>query len=266
MVCALMTDGTDVALIVAKGTDMALCEIHFPAPSLGKQCCMNVILPDGKGPFGVLYLLHGLSDDYSTWVRRSNIERHAAQSNLIVVMPDGHRSWYCNWPGPVGQAYEDHIVKDVVGFIDRTFHTIAHGRSRAIAGLSMGGYGAIMLAMRHSGMFSVAASHSGAVGFAHSPALSRQDVHRLAIPLPPNEYDCYRLATKCAKAGVKLNLRLDCGTEDFLIEENRLFVAHLRRLGLKHEYQEYGGAHNWDYWDLHICDTLSFVTERLKKK
>ena len=134
---------------------MALCSVQLFGESIQKASGMNVILPDAQGPFGVLYLLHGLSDDHTIWCRRTSIERYAAELPLIVVMPDGHRSFYCNDPRPGGCAYEDHIVTDVVGFVDRTFPTIADRAGRAIGGLSMGGYGAMMLALRHPDLFSV---------------------------------------------------------------------------------------------------------------
>lgn len=245
---------------------MALCDVRFRAEAIDKHTAMNVILPDGDGPFPVLYLLHGLSDDYTIWLRRTSIERHVKDMPLIVVMPDGHRNWYCNDPRPEGLAYEDHIVRDVVGFVERTFPAATGRRARAIAGLSMGGYGALMLAMRHPDKFSVACSHSGAVGFLSSavePPKARPDKIALAEVLPRDKYDCFLLAERLAGGPEKLSLRLDCGTDDFLIEHNRLFHAHLERLGVEHVYREYPGAHEWSYWDEHVVETLQFAADRL---
>jgi putative tributyrin esterase len=136
---------------------MSFCELHFCSQSLDMQGAMNVLLPDSvEGPFPVLYLLHGLGDDHTIWLRRTSIERYVADLPLIVVMPDAKRSFYCN---AVEERYEDHITVDVVGTIDRTFKTIRSPKGRAIAGLSMGGYGAVMLALRHPELFSVACSH-----------------------------------------------------------------------------------------------------------
>ncbi|MGC9455572.1 MAG: alpha/beta hydrolase [Phycisphaerae bacterium] len=246
---------------------MSLCEVHFYGESIDKKTAMNVLLPDGEGPFPVLYLLHGLSDDYTTWLRRTGIERYVDDMPLMVVMPDGHRSWYCNDPRPEGLAYEDHIVRDVVGFVERTFPAKASRDARAIAGLSMGGYGAMMLAMRHPGIFSVACSHSGAVGFVSKsvePPKDRPDKIALAEVLPAGEYDCFSLAEQLADGENQLALRLDCGTDDFLIEHNRLFHTHLEKLGVEHVYEEHPGEHNWDYWDEHIIETLAFVNEHTK--
>lgn len=245
---------------------MAFCKVNYFADSLAKCVGMNVIVPRGKGPFPVLYLLHGLSDDYTMWHRRSSIERYAENLPLIVVMPDGGRSFYCNDPRPGGMAYEDHMVKDVVGTVDNMFPTIANRTGRAIAGLSMGGYGAIMLSMRHPDVFSVACSHSGSLGFVGRMQNSRPDIQLLCEHLPRSRYDAHLLARKIKRSGKKLAIRIDCGTEDFLLQENRSFHAHLAKLGLPHEYHEYPGSHTWEYWDEHIRQTLKFVMENVRKK
>ena len=275
---------------------MSFLSAQFFGKSIVKMASMYVVLPPGKGPFPVLYLLHGLSDDHTVWHRRTSIERYVEGRNLIVVMPDGGRSFYCNDPRPGCLAYEDHIAKDVVEFVDETFPTIASRRGRAIAGLSMGGYGSVMLALRHPDVFSAACSHSGALGFCHS----RHEINGIdpGDILPRERYDCHRLAAGIHRAtnpdrkgagilasrdrkgagilasrdrkGAGKNpmpaLRIDCGTEDFLLEENRAFHAHLARLGVEHVYEEYPGEHTWEYWDEHIRQSLDFVLERLAKK
>ena len=243
---------------------MSFLTAQFFGQSLGKQASMYVVLPPGKGPFPVLYLLHGLSDDHTTWIRRTSIERYVEGRNLILVMPDGGRSFYCNDPRPGGLAYEDHMAKDVVTFVDDSFPTVRSRRGRAIAGLSMGGYGAVMLALRHPDLFSVACSHSGALGFCHR----KYDVDGTGIDagdiLPRDRYDCHTLAARLRRSRKKNAppfpaLRIDCGTEDFLLDDSRHFHAHLEKLGIKHVYQENHGDHNWAYWDEHIQQTLEFV-------
>lgn len=244
---------------------MALLNVHFDGTSINKQSGMWVIMPPGKGPFPVLYLLHGLSDDHTIWLRRTNLERYVEDLNLIVVMPDGHRSFYINDPRPGGLAYEDHITKDVVGFCDRVFPTVPRREARAVAGLSMGGYGAIMLALKNPGLFGAAASHSGAVGFFHKTGHSRPDFKPLADALGAR-YDCHRLASqlKRDKTHKLPALRFDCGVDDFLLEDNRRFRTHLVKSGIPHEYVEHPGSHNWAYWDTHIQETLPFVMRHLK--
>ena len=245
---------------------MALLEVGFHAKALEKWSSMAVLLPEGKGPFPVLYLLHGLSDDHTAWLRRTSIERYVEGMGLIVVMPDGHRSWYVNDPRAGGHAYEDHIVKDVVGFVDRSFRTVPGRRGRAIAGLSMGGFGAVMLALRHPELFCAACSHSGALAAFHDGARHSEGLLALTSAVPPGKHDCFRLARRLKPPRRRPALRLDCGTEDFLLPGNRAFHAHLAKLGLPHVYEEYPGDHNWGYWDLHVQDTIRFVREHLVRE
>ena len=124
-------------------------------------------------------------------------------------MPNGQRSFYVNDPRPgYYGAYEDHILKDVVGFVDATFPTVRGRQGRFIAGLSMGGYGALMLALRHPDVFSAACSHAGALAFAHSPRPDRPDIQALADSLPLGEYDIYLLAERLTASGQPLRERL----------------------------------------------------------
>lgn len=244
---------------------MALLQVHFEGNAIGKQSSMLVLMPAGKGPFPVLYLLHGLSDDHTIWLRRTSIERYVGGLDLIVVMPDGHRSFYVDDPRPNGLAYEKHITQDVVGFCDRVFPTIPRRGARAVAGLSMGGYGACMLALKNPGLFGCAVSHSGALGFAHGPLAHRPELDPLTEAIG-RKYDCFKLASDLKKEGRRDRpaLRIDCGKDDFLLEHNRRFHAHLDRIGYTHDYVEHAGAHSWEYWDEHIRETLPFVMEHVQ--
>ncbi len=245
---------------------MSFVTAKFFGNSIQKSTELYAILPDRPGRFPVLYLLHGLSDDHTMWQRRTRIEWYVRDLPLIVVMPDGHRSWYCNQPWPGGLAYEDHIYKDVVGYVDQTFPTITSVKSRAIAGLSMGGYGAMMLAMRHPDVFSTAASHSGAFQRFSKDVANWPEAKAIVDGSTKGAYDCNALARKLARGKARLNLRMDCGTEDFLIEHNRAFHAHLDKLRIAHQYAEHPGTHDWDYWDNHIQETLQFVARHVATK
>lgn len=248
---------------------MAFCTLHHFSTALNKMMGMNIILPEQiTGRVPVYYLLHGLSDDYTAWHRRSAIERHVQNLPLIVVMPDGGRYWYCD--GVDAPRYESYIIKDLIGFIDRTFPTRAERGGRVIGGLSMGGYGAIKLALKFPDLFVAANGHSGAYDIAATdiaatdsllhdipecrhifgthPAGGKDDVHAIADRLEP--------ATAPA-------LRIDCGVDDFLIDSNRRFHAHLASRGIAHEYAEFPGAHNWEYWDTHVQEALAFHARHL---
>jgi len=243
---------------------MATCSISFKGEALGQCSNLDVIVPEKTaGPFGVLYLLHGLSDNQTIWNRHVPITDLVRDLPLIVVMPDGGKGFYCNNPAPGGGQYEDHIVRDVIGFVDRTFPTIPHRRGRALAGNSMGGYGAVMLALRHPETFAAAVSHSGAMYFAHGERpIEYPYVAQLAAALPAGDYDVFALAKALAGSTDAPALRLDCGRDDALLDGNRAFHAHLDALGIAHEYAEHPGGHDWGYWRDHIGETLDFVTRQ----
>lgn len=227
---------------------------------------MNVILPDqGKGPFPVFYLLHGLSDDYSIWHRRTRIEAYVASRGVIVVMPDGYRGFYTN--ANEGPAYFDYMTKDLVDCVDRIFPTRRSRNGRCVGGLSMGGYGALRMALGRPDLFASATSHSGALLVASGAKSSLQgpELNRIFGRKPAgSDHDLLELARRCKKAGTLPKIRIDCGTEDFLLEHNRQYHQHLDKMGIAHEYQEFPGNHNWDYWDLHVREALDFHGKNLK--
>src|SRR5205085_11565861 len=122
--------------------------------------------------YPVLYLLHGLTGNYTNWARMG-VPRYARAYDLIVVMPDGGNAWYVNWAkSEDGQKndWEDAIIKDLIGHVDASSRTVAQREGRAINGLSMGGYGALMLGLKHPDLFCSIGSHSGALSFARQSA------------------------------------------------------------------------------------------------
>ena len=240
---------------------MACATLHFHSPALAKACSMTVLVPEGSvgtPPFPVCYLLHGLSDDHTSWARHTSLERYVAGLPLIVVMPDGGRGFYCDAVG--GLAYERYLLDDVIGFVDRTFHTMPERQGRVIGGLSMGGYGAIKLALKYPQLFCSAVAHSAALDVQRR--LDRPEVaaemRRIFGPTPGGgPDDPYALADTIDRTLLPA-LRLDCGLEDGLLEENRAFHRHLEQLGIPHEYAECPGAHTWEYWDCHIQEAIAF--------
>jgi S-formylglutathione hydrolase FrmB len=248
---------------------MAFCQLNYFSSALNKMAAANVILPEGDhiGPFPVFYLLHGLSDDHSAWMRRSSVERYASQYPFIVVMPDGGRGFYLD--AIEGFAYETAIARDLVNLIDTKFQTIASREGRCVGGLSMGGYGALHFALKFPDMFASANSHSGALGFARDQARwadspVRAEIERIiGVDSQGSDFDLYALSEKADMASLPA-LLIDCGTEDFLLEENRTFHHHLEKIGVPHEYQEYSGAHNWEYWDAHVQEALAFHARQLQ--
>ncbi len=249
---------------------MAVCEIHLrKSDALQKMTSAMIILPEGKsGPFPVFYLLHGLSDDHTAWVRRTSIERYVEALPLIVVMPNGERSFYTDSKSNPTAAYETYLVSDLISFVDNTFQTLSNREGRVIGGLSMGGYGALKIALKHPDLFCAAVSHSGAAGFA-SRSFSNGDDEwaREWVPVfgehpQGGPEDVFALAKKVDRTMLPA-LRIDCGVDDFLIEDNRRFHQHLEDLGIPHEYEEFPGEHNWAYWDIHVQEAIAFFANVL---
>jgi S-formylglutathione hydrolase FrmB len=253
---------------------MALCTLRWFSGKIQKHVETQVILPDsGTGPFAVFYLLHGLSDDSSIWLRRTRIEAYAAGLPLIVVMPDGFRSVYVN--NHAGHPFGDYISLELPAMIERTFHARTDRGGRCVGGLSMGGYGALRTALAFPDRFASATSHSGALchggPLMHSPdkesVLYTGEMARIFGPDPTgSDADLLHLAGQAHAAGNLPKLRIDCGVDDFLFECNQRFHAELQAAGVPHEYETFPGAHTWDYWDVHVREALSFHATALGLK
>jgi S-formylglutathione hydrolase FrmB len=249
---------------------MAFATINYHSRSLEKASSFNIVFPEGPDvprPWSVFYLLHGLSDDHTIWMRRTSIERYVAGLPLVVVMPDGGRGWYTN--AAQGFAYEDDLIKDVIGTVDRTFPVKAERSGRAIGGLSMGGYGAVKLGLKHPEMFASANSHSGAVGFLRKESgnhAASPEFERIFGKSPSDgPEDPFAIVQKIDHGRIPA-LRIDCGTDDFLLDQNRAFHRQLESLHVPHEYQEFPGGHEWSYWDRHVQEAIAFHARNLQLK
>lgn len=238
---------------------MSLHHVRWFSPALGKQSEFHVIVPDGPGPHRVVHQLHGLSDDCSIWLRRTSIERYAAERKLMVVLHDGGRSFYLDWPGNLGN-WEQHILQ-AIAHVDATFRTRAERGGRAIGGLSMGGWGALRLGLKHRERFASVAAHSAVCELVERQKAANWPELALILRdgLPP---DC-DLRALARRSGPLPALRIDCGTEDFLIEDNRALHRDLTALGVPHRYEEHPGAHTWAYWDQHVQAALDFHVQNL---
>lgn len=241
---------------------MALLHLNYFNPALLHQHQVDVLLPDEPPPpagYPVLYLLHGFTDGYTAWQRKSSLERHMQGWPFLIVLPDGANSFYIDTAH--GQKYDTAITHDLIGLIDSTFRTDPRRAARAVAGLSMGGYGALKLAFAHPDLFVSAASLSGALGWAHTVPEMPDWAAYIRLLAGDNHVGGPHDLFACAERADHTTLPsfwIDCGTEDGLIGQNRDFHAHLTAVGIEHEYHEFPGAHTWIYWDQHIVDVLAF--------
>jgi S-formylglutathione hydrolase FrmB len=244
----------------------------FRSQALDRDLHYLVILPvdydKSEQRYPVLYLLHGWAGDYTNWVKLTNLVGYSRRYPMIVVTPDGENSWYVNSATAPGDRFEDYVVHDLVPEIDSRWRTIASPHRRAIAGLSMGGYGAVLLGLKHLGLFAVIGSVSGAfdgpAGIEQIMPDLRGSTDRAFGPAGSatridNNIDS--LLAKASPASIPY-LFLECGSQDPLLASNRKFVERLASKKVSYEYHEYPGAHTWEFWDGSLPMMLQTIAAR----
>ena len=247
---------------------MAHLVVDYYADALGVQTRMHVLLPQrlAAGKAKTLYLLHGMSDDEGTWMRRTSIERYAEEKGLAVVMPDGGLGWYTDMYR--GLAWFKFISGELPALCRRFFPILSDKREDTyIGGNSMGGYGALKCALRAPRTFSRVISLSGALDAADTavnntvPATRRywEDVFGPAEDVSGSENDLFAAATALTDPALRPRIYMWCGTEDFLYAQNIRMRDHLRALGYDLTYEESPGDHQWKHWDKKIADALDWL-------
>jgi diacylglycerol O-acyltransferase/trehalose O-mycolyltransferase len=256
--------------------------------ALRRDTRLRVLLPAGYGRhprrrYPVLYLLHGCCDNYRAWTAHGDAEAITARFPLIVVMPDGGRmGWYTNWyraGKPVQPEWETYHIGQLIPWVDRHFRSIGSRRGRAVAGLSMGGFGALSYAGRHPGLFIAAASFSGALEVGSAAAWGPRADHasrwraHLPIDLAPT---LRSLALIELRTGDGVPGPLDtpglargcpaCRLERLLHPMSVHLHDRLRRLGIRHVWDDYGpGTHSWPYWERDLRETLPDLMKVLSR-
>ena len=243
--------------------------INVKSTAMNKNIPVNVITPDCYEvglAFPVLYLLHGFSDNNTTWSKGGHIENFANKYNLVVVMPDGgYSSWYFDSPIDPTYKYETFIVKELVPYIDSQYKTIPDRSQRAITGNSMGGHGAFYLTIRNQDVFGNVGAASGGVDFRPFP--DNWDIKKRlgTITEYPQNWENHTVINMVdrIKPGT-LNIFFDCGTSDYFYEVNCNLHDKLTALGIEHTFLTPPGAHSWDYWFANIEYQISFFSENFK--
>jgi putative tributyrin esterase len=244
----------------AAGTGRASCvqDGVFHSQSLGRDVRYRVLLPrnyEDHGRYPVLYLLHGIYGDYLNWDTRTGLESYAQNLPFLIVMPDAGDSWYTNSATVPADKFEDYIAKDLIGEIDAKYHTIRDRHKRSIAGLSMGGYGAVKLALKYPDLFAFAGSLSGALNAAQNLDTERPDFRAKLLEVfggsqshVRSENDVFQILKLSGSASYPY-FYLACGTSDSFLPVNRAFVERLSSSNIPYEYHETSGGHTWEYWD-----------------
>lgn len=260
----------------SSAAETRLREETLKSDALGRETKYRVLLPAGYDGslrrYPVLYLLHGLGGDYRDWTTRTNLAEYARPLPLIVVMPDGGNGWYTNASDGSGR-FEDYIFNELPADVVQKFRTVNSRYGRAVAGLSMGGYGALKMGLKRPAAFSVVGAFSGAFEVTREGRLERligsgegdriARIFGAADSAARKENDVFALAAAMKPAGAPY-VYIDCGIGDTeLIAANREVVAALHKAGVAYEYHEVAGAHTWDYWDRRIREFLPILMKRL---
>lgn len=255
------------------GIKMAFLELNIYSQALCQNTQVNIILPEKNkkvgsgapdGCYKTLWLLHGLSGNHTDWVRKTSIERYAAKYSLCVVMPNVSRSWYADTA--YGAKYFTYVTKELPDICRSYFKGMSEKREdNIIAGLSMGGYGAIKAALLCPENYGYCASLSGSLDITRKGRECDLELWKsnfgfdLKSPdeLENTEHDLYYLTRENKKELPKLYMW--CGTEDFLIKANREYSKLLCELGIEHRFDQSEGDHTWKWWDKHIVTALEYL-------
>lgn len=246
---------------------MLFFQVDFYSDVLSHSVEIDVVLPENEAPetgYPTLFLLHGMTDDHTIWQRRTSIERYADDHHVAVVMPTTRLGWYSNTHA--GERYFDYISDELVHTVRRMFPSLSHRREDTfVAGLSMGGYGAMRCGLMRPDVFSKVASLSGGLDIAvlaQNPIVLDkpfcwEDVFGPLDQIAGSEDDLFRAAEELSEN--RPEIWMWCGTEDFLYEMNLKMRDHLRKLGYAFSFHESPGDHSWKYWNREIQNVLKWM-------
>jgi len=209
--------------------------------------------------YPVLYLLHGHGGTYSSWVSQTGLEKYVSELKMIVVRPEGDDGWYTDSATIESNKYETFIVKELIPDVESRFRVIPDRSARAIAGNSMGGYGALKFGLKYPDMFAFAGSMSAA--FDAPLRTNDRSILQAFGPRSDPMREANNLTTLAGgvaqeRISALPYLYLDCGKDDPWLRANRELASVFVSRGIKHDYQELSGAHDWAYWDRQLREVL----------
>ncbi len=243
------------------------------SPAMKKDMKFIVVQPVTKAPekgFPVLYLLHGMGGSYNLWITKvPELQAAADRYNCLIVCPDGGRTTlYFNNPLDSSYRFESHFIRELIPYIDKKYPTAKDRRFRAVAGLSMGGFGALFMASHYPELFAAAGSMSGALmvdPIAKSIIARAGDksVDTSCCQINWDKLKEFNAGDTTLKETIALTL--ECGTDDYLLMANRSANRRLTEMKIAHDYTERPGRHNWEYWQNAIDYQLLFFRKRWDK-
>jgi len=257
--------------------------VCFESKLVGRALPYSVVLPASYNRresratrYPVLYLLHGLTGHYDDWVTKTKLTGYAARYDLIIVTPEGNNGWYTDSATTPSDKYDSYIIQELIPDVERRYRALSTREGRAVAGLSMGGYGALKFGVKYPELFVFAGSMSGAVGAASwraeadlprglvgeslrqtfgpadGPTKAQNDLFKLVAEMPAERISALPF------------LYLDCGTEDSLrlLPTNLALASLLVECKIPHEYRQLPGDHNWAYWDKQVQEVLRLAVTK----
>jgi len=261
-----------------EGRKVDIQTIQFKSELIGQVLPYNALLPIGYAEsnerYPVLYLLHGLFGRCDDWVTRTNLAEYAAHYDVIIVTPEGHDSWYTDSSGVPTDKYESYFVRELISDVDARFRTIKDRRARGVAGLSMGGYGALKYGLKYPDLFAFAGSVSGALdpatrtddhpGFAWDilrPSINAVFGPRSSQTRKANDLHQIARSLSASQIASLPYLYFDCGLEDGFLATNRELADILLAQKIPHQYRQLPGGHNWAYWDQQVREVLRLYAQ-----
>ncbi len=240
--------------------------LHIFSKSMQKNLNALIVIPDAASaehPLPAVYLLHGYSGGYLDWSKHMDLEALSEQFQVFIVCPEGsYNSWYLDSPLQKDSQYETHIIKEVIPYVNHHFAVIDLKEGRAISGLSMGGHGALYLAIRHPDLFSAAGSMSGVVDLEYSTKrweIAQKIGTYKRYPRRWEENSIVNMLRQMKEAN--LAWLLDCGVDDPFIGINRALHKKMLKTKISHTYIERPGGHSWLYWTNAVKYHLMFFQE-----
>ncbi|HEX2937843.1 MAG TPA: alpha/beta hydrolase family protein [Ruminiclostridium sp.] len=247
---------------------MAFFEGSIFSESLGVSTSVCVLLPTDtektpKSGFPVLYLLHGIFENHTAWLRSTSVDLLAQRYGFAVIMPEAGRSYYTDMK--YGLKYFSYISDELPNFCRKSFNISKECGKTFIAGTSMGGYGALKAGLRRPDIFGAFAGLSGAADIKkRADDYKNRPEMRAAFGEPavlPDDDDLFKLAEK--RDNIRHPVLIHCGLSDTRLEENRALYKKLIENGFDVTYKETDGGHDWAYWQRILPDVMEFFLSHL---
>ena len=262
--------------------DPPVARFTLDSKLLGRAIEYSILYPvnyqrqgNAEKRFPVVYLLHGLIGHHTNWIEKSRVALYATHYDLFIVMVEGDNGWYIDSATAPADKFESYILQELMPDVEKRFRVSTEREGRAIAGLSMGGYGSLKFGFKFPERFAMVGSMSGALGAASWSDEELKDFEFIRQSLLKTfgpkgsksraENDLIKLTQEVTSEGIKSlpAIYLDCGTEDPLFSTNRAYADLLIARKIPHEFRQLPGSHNWEYWDQQVRVILSLAAQRL---